>query len=445
MADLPTSSVPRRNVLRWAAALATTAPALAACTGMSTSGVSGDGPRMITTQFTPVDEARNLRGILNKAYPDGVSLVLGDASQLGTQIRSQADSGNVKLDLIAGLHGDFAQLGPDYLTDVSTLMRHLDGAGIDPTFKELATLGTGRSWYVPWCQAAYVVAARKSELEHLPSGADADSLTYDQYLDWAVAVRRANGGKPRFGLPAGPEGLVTRFVQGHLYPSFTGAGVTRFRSDDAVTMWKYLKDLWANTVPSSTNYDFMQEPLASGEVTVAWDHVSRLVQAPADEPDDWVMVPCPAGPKGRGYMAVVLGLGIPKGAADVARASAVIRAMSEPDVQIDLLRKNSFFPVVKAGLPRDLPPAVRLESKAVRAQQGDPDGILSLPPVGLGQRDGEMSKVYRDAFTAIVLEGADIRRTLDAQARNMQRILDEVKVPCWAPDPVEDGRLCRVG
>jgi multiple sugar transport system substrate-binding protein len=445
MAIARTAPVPRRDVLRWGAALGVVAPALTACAGVSTSGSSKSGLRMVTTQFTPVEEAENLRGILKDAYPDGVSLVVGDASQLGTQIRSQADSGTMKLNLIAGLHGDFSQLGPEYLHEVSGLMGELKGAGFPADLKDLSTLGTDKTWYIPWCQATYLVAARKSALEHLPSGADVDALTYEQYLDWAVAARKANDGKPVFGLPAGAKGLLHRFIEGHLYPSFTGGMVTGFRSDDAVTMWKYVKDLWANTVKSSTNYDFMQEPLASGEVTVAWDHVARLVEAPKHHPDDWVMVPCPAGPKGRGYMAVVLGLGIPKGAHDVDKAQDVIRAMSEPDIQIELLRKNSFFPTVKATLPESLPPAVRLESDAVQAQQKAPDGIVALPPVGLGQKDGEMSKIFRDAFTAIVLDGADIRRTLDAQAKNMQNILDEAKVPCWAPDPVEDGKMCRVG
>jgi multiple sugar transport system substrate-binding protein len=445
MAPSPTSSVSRRGVLRWGAALGVVAPALTACGGMSTSGSSSSGLRMVTTQFTPVDEAENLRGILKDAYPDGVSLVVGDASQLGTQIRSQVDSGHMKVNLIAGLHGDFSQLGPEYLHDVSSLMGDLKGAGFATDLKHLATLGTGKTWYIPWCQATYLVAARKSALEHLPSGADVNALTYQQYLDWAVAARKANGGKPCFGLPAGAKGLLHRFIEGHLYPSFTGGMVTTFRNDDAVTMWKYFKELWANTVKSSTSYDFMQEPLASGEVSVAWDHVARLVDAPKHHPDDWVMVPCPAGPKGRGYMAVLLGLGIPKGAHDVGKAQDVIRAMSKPDIQIELLRKNSFFPTVRATLPKSLPPAVRMESDAVKAQQKAPDGIVALPPVGLGRRDGEMSKIFRDAFTAIVLNGADIRKTLDAQAKNMQNILDEAKVPCWAPDPVEAGKLCRVG
>ncbi|SCL34648.1 carbohydrate ABC transporter substrate-binding protein, CUT1 family [Micromonospora rhizosphaerae] len=436
----------RRDVLRWGLALGAAAPLLSACGGVSTSGGGGDGAlTFLSTQFTPVEEAERVRGILKDAYPGRVSYVVGDSSQAGTQVRSQVSSGDVRINLLGGLHGDFTPLAGDNLEDLSDLMRELSDKGYSSNLQELAKAGTDRTWYIPWAQATYLLAVKKSALEHLPSGADVKALTYDQYLDWAIAARRANGGKAQFGLPAGPKGLLHRFLQGHLYPSYTGALVTAFRSDDAVTMWKYLKELWANTTPASTNFDFMQEPLAAGQVTVAWDHAARLVGAPQAAPDDWMMVPAPAGPKGRGYMTVVLGLGIPKGAPHADKAKDVIKALSQPKTQIELLRQNAFFPTVKAEIPADLPPAIRLEADAVRAQQEAPNGILSLPPVGLGKRDGEMSKIFRDAFTAIVLEGADVRRTLDSQAKNMKTILDEVKVPCWAPDPVVPGQTCAVG
>lgn len=436
----------RRDVLRWGLFLGAAAPVLSACGGMSTSGGGGgEGVTFLSTQFTPVEEAESLRGILRRVYPGTVNYVVGDASQSSTQIRSQIASGDVQIDLLGGLHGDFAQLGSENLTDLSDLMRELATAGGYSTeFTDLARLGGAQTLYIPWTQATYLIAANKRALEHLPPGADVDALTYDQYLDWAIAARRANGGKAQFGLPAGPEGLLHRFIQGHLYPSFTGGMVTAFRSDEAVRMWEYLRELWANTTQASTNYDFMQEPLASGEVSVAWDHVARLVDAPQKSPGDWVMVPSPSGPGGRGYMSVLLGLGIPKGAKDVDQAKDVIRALSRPDAQIELLRRNSFFPTVDAPIPRDLPPAVLLEAGAVSAQQDSKQTIVSLPPVGLGKRDGEMSKVFRDSFTAIVLDRADIRTTLSAQAKNMQAILDEAKVPCWAPDPVA-GPKCTVG
>jgi multiple sugar transport system substrate-binding protein len=443
----PTPRSPsRRDLLRWGLGVGVAAPVLSGCTGFSTSGSVGHGSlTLLSTQFTPVEEAQRVRGILKKAYAGSVSYTTGDASQVATQIRTQVSSKNVRVNVLAGLHGDLAPLADGSLEDLSDLMAELGDKGYSKNFLELSKAGTDRTWYIPWTQATYVVAVNKTALEHLPSGVDVNVLTYDNYLDWAIASRQAAGGKPQFGLPGGPKGLLHRFLQGYVYPSFTGALVTKFRSPEAVTMWQYLKELWANTAPASTNFDFMQEPLASGQVTVAWDHVARLVDAPKAKPDDWLMVPAPSGPKGLGHMAVLVGLGIPKGAPDLDKSKALIRALSTSDSQIEMLRQNAFFPTVKATIPNDLSPAIRLEAAAVDKQQTAPRSILSLPPVGLGKRDGEMSKIFRDAFTAIVLNGADIGRTLDAQANNMQAILDETKAACWAPDPVTPGEKCVVG
>jgi multiple sugar transport system substrate-binding protein len=155
------------------------------------------------------------------------------------------------------------------------------------------------------------------------------------------------------------------------------------------------------------------------------------------------MLPAPRGKHGLGYMAVVAGLAVPKGSTDLELAQRTINALTKPETQIELLRSNGFFPSVDTPIPDDLPPAVKLESDAVHRQQQAPGAILSLPPVGLGQREGEVSKVFKDSFRSIVLDGADIRSTLDQQAGVLQGILDDLKVPCWAPDPVAD--VCKVG
>ena len=64
----------------------------------------------------------------------------------------------------------------------------------------------------------------------------------------------------------------------------------------------------------------MQEPLLTGEVWVAFDHVARLADAFNQKPDDFVAFPAPAGPAGRGFMPVVAGIGDP---ADRARHGGV--------------------------------------------------------------------------------------------------------------------------
>ena len=184
-----------------------------------------------------------------------------------------------------------------------------------------------------------------------------------------------------FGIPAGPKGLFYRFTQGYLLPSFTGGQVTTFRSADAEAAWTYMADLWAATAPASTNYEYMQEPLARGEVLVAWDHVARLVGATKDKPDDWLMVPAPRGPKGRGYMLVLAGLALPKGGLERPAAEQVIRGIAGAGMQVETLRQNAFFPVTSvpapAGPARRHRRRGRRRRSAGREPRRDP-----LPPAG---------------------------------------------------------------
>ena len=179
-----------------------------------------------------------------------------------------------------------------------------------------------------------------------------------------------------------------------------------------------MRDLWQNMNPASTNYDAMQEPLTNGEVLVAWDHVARLVGAPASKPNDWLMVPAPRGPKGRGYMLIVAGVAMPKGGRERYRTEQVIRGFAEPTMQI--------------------------EAGAVRLQQRSPGAILALPPVGLGAKDGEVSQIFKNCFVEICLNGSPVQSALDRQATKLNTILKALDVPCWAPDPVSPGSKCEV-
>ncbi|MGH3761856.1 ABC transporter substrate-binding protein [Actinophytocola sp.] len=440
--------VSRRSVLRGLLAVSAggaAASALSGCgalTGFATTG--GSGMTFFSTQFTPVEEGERFRAILRDAVESEVSYVTSEPGPFITQTRTQVDAGSVRSSLLGGLHGDLAPLADGYLTDLTDLLEGLGDLGWPAEFLDLARVGTDRTWYVPWAQASYVVAARKEMLEHLPSGADVRDLTYDQFLDWAAAAREANGGKPVLALPAGPKGLLHRFTQGFLLPSFTGGQITTFRSGDAADAWEYFRELWQVCVPASTTYDFMQEPLASGEAMIGWDHVARLIDAPRRDPDNWIMVPSPRGPKGLGYMVVLAGLAIPRDAPDSDTAHEVISALSRPETQLDLLRANAFFPTVRAELTGDLPPAITLEADAVNRQRTAPDALLALPPVGLGEREGEVTKVFKDCFQSIVLDEADVRSTLDAQAQILNELLADIKAPCWAPDPPSDGKTCEV-
>ena len=186
-------------------------------------------------------------------------------------------------------------------------------------------------------------------------------------------------------------------------------------------MWEKMKELWKYTNPASTNYGFMQEPLLTGEVWVAWDHTARLADAFNQQPDDFVAFPAPAGPAGRGFMPVVAGLGIPKTAPDMDGAKELITYMIQPDTQIATLKAIDFFPVVKAELPDDMPASVKAEARRSPPCPASKDANPGLLPVGLGDLGGKFNKVYTDTFERIVLATQDIKSVLDSRRATLRR------------------------
>jgi multiple sugar transport system substrate-binding protein len=204
-------------------------------------------------------------------------------------------------------------------------------------------------------------------------------------------------------------------------------------------MWTDFKALWASVNPNSTSYDFMQDPLQADEVWITWDHIARLKDALEAAPDDYLVLPPPAGPKGRAYMPVIVGLGIVKGAPDRAGAAAVIAHLDKPETQILTAAETGFFPVVDAKLPADLPPSIKLLGEGIAKTQTAKDALAVLLPVGIGDKGGEFNKVFTDSFQRIVLRGEPVRATLDAEAAAMRDIITATKAPCWAPDKASEG------
>ena len=393
----------------------------------------------LSTQLRPVEEAQKVRQVLLKGVPGKVSYLVEEPPQFDVRMKAEGKAGKRTISLAGALHGELQPLvSSGDIEPIDDLAAKLADRGIPQGLMELGKLGTGKQVYIPWMQATYIMVARKEALASLPAGADVNALTYDQLEAWGKALTEKTG-KRLIGFPAGQKGLMPRFYQGYLYPSFTGGVVTPFRSAEAEAMWGRFKSLWQYVNPNSTSYDFMQEPLMAGEVWVAFDHVARVKDALVQEPDKYVTFPAPAGPKGRGYMPVVAGLAIPKGAPDRAGAAAVIEHLTKPEVQVKTAAEVGFFPVVKADLPADLSPGIKLIAEGVAKTQGAKDALPALLPIGLGDKGGEFNKVFSDSFQRIVLRGENPRAVLDAQAVVLKALMETTKAPCWAPDKASEG------
>jgi multiple sugar transport system substrate-binding protein len=388
-----------------------------------------------STQAAPVEETQAMRQEVLSGFEGTVDYQASETGPWLTRIQAELEAGRGTIGLLGGLHGDFTSL-PDRLVDLSAI--DLGGATVNETFMELGKLGTGEQKYLPWMQASYVMAANRQALDHLPEGADINALTYDQLIEWVRVLAEETGG-PKFGFPAGPNGLKHRFFQGYLYPSYTNSMVTKFRSAEAEEAWNKFKELWQYTNPASTGFAFMQEQLLAGDVWVTWDHTARLADAFNQRPDDFVAFPAPAGPSGRGFMPVLAGIAIPETAPDMETSQKLAAYMMRPETQIATLKATNFFPVVDVDLPEDMPSAVRISGAAITAMSGAGDANPGLLPMGLGDLGGRFNQVYTDTFERIVLAGQDVRTVLDQQANELRSIMEQAGAPCWAPDEPSEG------
>lgn len=307
----------------------------------------------------------------------------------------------------------------------------------------LGRLGTRNQQYIPWMQATYVLVANTRVLPQLPRGADRNRLTYGQFLQWARNIRQRFG-VGRVGFPVSDTGLFHRFLQGYFVPSFTGRNVTRWNSAGAVAGWSWLKQLWPFVHPQSLTYGFMQDPLLSGEVLLAWEHVARTRNALLQRPQDFVVMPAPRGPRGRAYMPVLAGLAIPRNAPNPAAGKALIRHMLSVSTQAQTLGAVGFYPVITARLSQRLGPGLLKQATAVRRTQNARDALPSLLPIGLGTEGGNFNTIYRNTFRRIVINNENIRTVLRDEGAKLQAIFTRTGAPCWAPDPPSRG-ACRVG
>jgi multiple sugar transport system substrate-binding protein len=399
---------------------------------------------MISSQLVPVEEQEAMRNEILADFGGEAEFIGAEAGPFNDQIRAQEEAGEGEISLIGGLHGEFGAFATDdLLMDLTDVAEELADLGINEDYLELGKLGTDQQLYIPWMQATYIGAARQEALEFLPEGADINALTWEEFTEWGANIQTETGER-RLGFPAGEDGLFHRFFQGYAYPAWTGGVNTTFASDAAVEMWNWLADTWQYVNPQATTYGFMQEPLQSGEVWVAWDHVVRLRDAFTNDPEGFVAFPAPAGPEGRAFMPVVAGLAIPNSAANPDGAKELIKYLLQPETQATTLSAVSFFPVIEAELEGELDPGIAAEQEAVAAMTEADDALPALLPIGLADQGGAYNQVFRDVFQAVVMDGRDPAEVLAEQTPNLQAVFDATGAPCWPPDPESDGP-CQVG
>ena len=356
-----------------------------------------------------------MRDIILKDFPQSVDFEPYDRAIFNQKVVELVASPGGSV-ILGGLQEDFLHLyQTGSLSSVEGISDQLSDRTFMPGIAARRKLGTDTNYFVPWMQATYLMAANKRSLQFLPKGADLKRLSYDDLLEWAANMSHSTG-KSRLGFPVGPSGLMARFLQGYLCPSFTGSMTDGFSGTPAVGMWQYLRELWRYVAPSSLVSNRMDSALLNGEVWVAWDHTARLLQAFKEKPDDFVAFPGPIGPKGRGFISVIAGLGVPRGLSSVSTES-LIEYLTRPLVQVATMESVGFLPVVKIGAGTIASKGLSSLLSAVADQSSSPDAIVSAVPIRAAAAARRFDLAYLVAFSRIVLRTMDIQDVLRRQGR----------------------------
>ncbi|MFQ6065896.1 MAG: extracellular solute-binding protein [bacterium] len=389
-----------------------------------------------STQMVPVAEQKFAKGVLLKGFTDetgvAVEFIPMEYPELFARLSAEVAAAKVTVSAVGELHSGLDLMNAkglfDDLADVSFPNRTFIKALED------YSVMAGRKVYIPWMQATYVMVVNKKAFEHLPLGLTAEDVTgasekwtYYALLNWSKNLNDAFK-SPRLGFPMGPKGLWHRFLHGYIYPAFTGYQAAAFDSLRAAKLWEYLKELRPYVHPASSTWEAMDEPLLKEEVLIAWDHTARVKSAIIEKPGDFAIVPVPRGLKGRGYITVAVGLGIPVGAPDKDSAIKLIEYLTRPDIQVKVLENVGFFPTVKEAEGAIPAGPLKVLATGVLTQSGAADSVMVMIP-SLGPKGGEFTATYRDVFTRIVIEGADIETTITEAADKIRALFEEVGVP----------------
>ena len=389
----------------------------------------------LSTQLNPIEEATAMRNIILKDFSEKVLYKPYSDKEISSYLSKE----KIKPNLVGGLYGDFMSLKKENsIINMNDIYKLLNNHNFIEKFDEMSKLDTNNHYFIPWMQATYIMVANKKALKYLPKKADINNLTYDQFIEWGANIYRETGTQ-KIGFPAGESGLFHRFLQGYLYPSYTGNMVKKFRTTEAVKMWEKFKELWYCVTPESLTYSKMDIPLLSEKVWIAWDHSARVINVFKEKSSDFVSFPAPIGPKGRGYLLVLAGIGVPVGSIPDKNTIDLIKYLTKDETQLLTMNTVGFFPVTE--IKSKVNPKLETLYSAVLNQSKSSKSIASLVPSNLGIKSGDFNNTYLRAFSQIVLRDKNIETVLKEQGKKLQDIFNESGAYIWIPDKMKSGAV----
>ncbi len=203
---------------------------------------SEDKPLLfLSTQLNPIEEATMMQDIILKNYKYPVNFQPYEDREIFDYLVKFNKNVEQQPDIIGGVYGDYINLhNKNLIGNINEYVKNLNESGINTTYIEMSKLDGKNYYFLPWMQATFIMVANKKALKFLPEKADINSISYTDLIEWGKNIYKATK-KNKIGFPVGRSGLMHRFLEGYIYPSYTKTMIINFNSPDAKVMWQDLK------------------------------------------------------------------------------------------------------------------------------------------------------------------------------------------------------------
>lgn len=332
-----------------------------------------------------------------------VNFQILDDDTLLQRAEVQQSTGHVTTDIVAAYNARMAEwIDADYVEDLTDMISGWDDRHFSETFIA-NTNQDGKQYFIPVGADVYLLLANKKALPYLPEGADIDTLTWEQYAQWAINIAEGEGeGKTVItGVPM--KSWVYQFGGSAL--SY-GAGFPDINSDAAKEAWA----LWAEMgaagafIPTVMSVDTCVDPMMREEAWLTVFHCARAGQVYASNETQFVVAPAPSGPAGIGSIAGTSGYAIMKDAPNKEGAIALLEYITRPEVQVKLAKgTGGFIPPVQEAVefvgddPQD-----EVIIKAISVLE---NGVVSGVPGGDFQDWGAVKQIFDNLFEQMIFNG----------------------------------------
>jgi multiple sugar transport system substrate-binding protein len=318
----------------------------------------------------------------------------------------QQTTNHITTDIIVSHNGSMPQwLDNGWVEDLTDVVASWDDRHFSPAFEQ-DTNRDGKQYFLPVGADVYLLLANNKALPYLPDGVELDTITWEQYAQWAVAVAEGEGeGKVCItGIPS--KSWVYMF--GGTALSY-GAGFPDASSEGAAAAW----DVWETIgkaggfVPTVLNVDSCVDPMMREESWLTVFHNARAGQVFASNETQFTLAPAPTGPVGTGSIAGVSGYGIMKGSANYDLALMFLEYLTRPDIQVKIAKgTGGFIPPVQEAMDFLGNEAIdEVINKAVLVLE---KGVVSGVPGSDYQDWGAVKACFDDVFEDTILVGADV-------------------------------------